>query len=241
MKDNVLKVLAIALVVFSIPFLQLGSELTINKMFSSPMIERIDNMPVFKIKSQKIQPDEIYMPMIRLEDKQNGFFCSATVISDKFAITAAHCLIGNNLSKKMRKDKFFGVAANKNKLRVNVLAAAVNKRADYALVTGDFTKFKKIDIALTPIEAVQYSQFLSSCGFPWGASPICYPVNPNLKIYFEFWAAPGGVMYPGCSGGPVIDQLNGKIIAINSVVGNGYTVFAGVTGLFETLGVQVIK
>jgi hypothetical protein len=214
--------------------------LLVNKALTPSMIQKVENMPIFEV-PQVPNKGETKAPIIRLEDPETGFFCSGTVISNDLVLTAAHCLIKNNILKGqigMRKDTFHVVSSDQERLTVEVTAAALNQRSDLGLVKGDFSQFRKADIVLTPTEAVQISPMLMACGFPWGASGICYPIG-KLSVYYEYFTTQG-LLYPGMSGGPVIDRLTNRVIAVNSAVGQGYIVIAGLTGLFEQLGVKVI-
>jgi hypothetical protein len=80
-----------------------------------------------------------------------------------------------------------------------------------------------------------------TCGYPWGAEGICYPTGNQIYMYYAQFQM-NGKMFPGMSGGPVMDVGNNAIIAVNTAVtGGGPIIVSPLIGLFETLGVEVLK
>jgi hypothetical protein len=212
------------------------------------MIETNGSLPSFT-RTQDLTP-RTFDAAVRLESPTHGFFCSGTVISDDYVLTAAHCLINldplaGHVGIRKAPVSVVGIAyADNHKESVKAFAAAVNNRADYALVKGDFRDFTKARIITNPnqlIPALQASSAVMTCGFPWGAPFACYPVG-RLEVFFEHLAGPG-LMYPGMSGGPVVGvtEVGPLILAVNTAVGSGFVVVSTLVGLFETLGVEVIE
>jgi S1-C subfamily serine protease len=56
-----------------------------------------------------------------------------------------------------------------------------------------------------------------SCGFPYGQKRLyCSTIKPKAKEFFNLIA--DGDIFPGMSGGPVIDILTGEVVGVNSKV-----------------------
>jgi hypothetical protein len=183
-----------------------------------------------------------FVALVRLESKLQGFICSGTVISDDYVLTAAHCVTE---SRGMFPDitrETLTIVSIKNEAgvikRVEAKAAALNNRADYALIKGDFREFTKLRILTDPATPLALRGPIRTCGFPWGARAICYPTDNRLNVYYAQFAI-RGILYPGMSGGPVVDDSLQAVFAVNSAVDQGFVVVAPLIGLFETLGVEV--
>lgn len=194
-------------------------------------------------------PLALQSSLVRLEDSEEGFFCSGAVISDELVLTAAHCLVEMDYSSNpfgtpsmrekpllIKSDK----AYNPNVVTVTAKALAINPQADYALVKGNFKQFKKAQFTTSVTMMFEVSNNVVACGFPWGSDSVCYPMSkrPNGPTNKTFSIGMQGYLYPGMSGGPVIDRNTNTIFAINSAVdgSDDMVILAPLIGLFETLG-----
>jgi hypothetical protein len=166
--------------------------------------------------------------------REEEFHCTAVVISHTLALTAAHCLVDSEyfMLKKpfVVKDKDFAVSGTANPV-------AVNTQADLGLVSGDFSTFRKFKLNL--------KGFLGSagpyvtCGFPWGDEGICTPFAPAANYYAEVMGK--GTIFPGMSGGPVIDVSTEEVVGINTEVNEGFIVVTPLTGVLAALHMKVLE
>lgn len=209
------------------------SVVTFKVIHQPEMIQKQDNLPVFHTKQDYSQ--NTYPGLVRLS-KDGQFFCSGAVISDDYVLTAAHCLVDEN---GQMLDEEFDVLSLDGSNKVKVTAAGINQRADYALVKGSFKQYTKTEINLDPGLPMGDSAYIA-CGFPWDSSDICYFLDSKFVTYYDGFAT-GGRLYAGMSGGPVVDLNRVMIVAVNSAVGDGYVIIMPLIGLFETLGVKVVK
>lgn len=236
-----LKTVALGVVLFILSVVALPVSKRFNQVTSPRLIYRTSDLPTFnEVQDYRLNT---YLSMVRLENKEHGFFCSGAVISDDYVLTAAHCLMEEGVFPDMNREEINVVSiptptgATKT---IAAHAAALNNRADYALIKGDFREFTKIKILAKPNMTNQLKGPIVTCGFPWGAESVCYNTGGVLVPYFERYRLEGR-LYPGMSGGPVIDMVTGSVLAVNTAVMDGGIAISPLIGLFQTLGVQVIK
>lgn len=234
----------VALIVGMVVISVVGTK--IEQAMSAKLVYKNGELPPFaEIQDTSIN---LYQALVRLETEDGNFFCSGSVISDDYVLTAAHCLMSEGIIPGIRKDTINVVSMQRETdgiiRTVKAKAAALNTRADYALIKGDFKDFSKLRITVKPTGLAQVAALPVGanivCGFPWGAEDTCYPIKSPLFTYFERFKAQG-TMYPGMSGGPVIDLSTKSVFAVNTAVMDGGIVISPLVGLFETLGVRVIK
>lgn len=169
--------------------------------------------------------------MVRILTEEGKFFCSGSVISDGLVLTAGHCISGRPVIIQS-----IVVNPGDKNVVVDGVPLMANGRADYGLITGNFVDFAHLNIQTDPTSDILYfpSEYVM-CGNPWGSSPVCYPTQRKIKKYFDCIITEGQ-LYPGMSGGPVIDLKTGLVVAVNSAVGADGVLVCPLVGLFESIG-----
>lgn len=172
--------------------------------------------------------------IVRLHDKESGrFFCSGLVISPSVIITAAHCV-----QDRPNDVPTISVQATKaSNIGVDATVLASNGRSDLAMLKGDFRIFstRAIETDAVVINKLidSYDTKLVACGFPWGGDLVCSPVKAPVRCFFSICAS--GYLYPGMSGGPVIDLKTGKAIALNTAVDHDGVILSPYINIFDIL------
>lgn len=161
------------------------------------------------------------------------FQCTAFVISNKYAITAAHCLFDENL--KLKTTDIFIYDLNLKRTKIVARAASIDIRADMGAILGDFSSFKKVRISTNGFLDTN-GPFLT-CGFPWGDKQLCSLFVPKANYYAMIQGS--GNIYPGMSGGPVVDVSKGLVVGINVQVLDGRIAVVPLNGLFGALHLEV--
>ena len=201
---------------------------------------------VSSAKELKAEKDTRHGAIVRLhmnDEPTASSFCSGTVITDTLIVTAAHCIQVGPFGGAMILD-----IRDNDKVPLGVLAMPVfvNPRADIAVLYGDFRTFQKIKISKgvkhTMNQLLDNRHSLRSCGYPWSAELTCVELTGRV---FTFEPGVGGAgisaqgwMLPGMSGGPVLDEVTGELVAVNTAVSVNHVYVSPVAGLAGMFGLD---
>lgn len=233
----ILKTIALSLLVS----LSLGLyRLTTHRTYEQ--IQVLDNLPKFGSFDKMETPQ--FRPIIILADKDNKRFCSATVVDNNYAITAAHCLTDNG---RMTKENIHVYSDTGNLVLQDAHAAGIEQRVDYGLVKGDFSQFILMAASFdTSVGELMNLGPLISCGFPHGQLRLFCNLFQNIAPYNLAYTG-FSEMFPGMSGGPVVvNSPNGPIlIGINQAVEGDITtrqpsnsIFTPIMGLLAAFDID---
>lgn len=175
---------------------------------------------------------------------ENDFRCTGAVVDASYAVTAAHCVVDGS---GMGLRSGLSVTTESDPTDVPVKLVGLVHRLDYALVEGDFSSFKsyKINHKKLGLETVQ-SQLVNtsypslikykSCGYPMGAkTQNCVTFVPLASWGFQIIG--DGQLFPGMSGGPVVDS-NNILVGVNSAVYADKSIISPIIGIFSAFGVE---
>jgi hypothetical protein len=165
--------------------------------------------------------------------------CSAFVVSNKYAITAKHCVVTNPLAMMLGVGSPYTpqVTVFKNGSPLQIAEVIWNTRqVDVVALKGNFKNYHHLnpqdhEIHLSPKDSYQ------ACGFPYGTPKmVCSDVQVlyNMK---EAYAAIGYITY-GFSGGPVINANKNKAVGVNSAISEGFMLFTPLVAIKEMLQLE---
>lgn len=176
---------------------------------------------------------DISLSIVRLHNLAGEFFCSGVVVGKRTVITAAHCVANDPGMIEIRD-------AHGKRSGTFVTVAGVSPRADYAILRGNVRRFAALQTEVTPIgilkDITSNSRQIISCGFPWSGELFCAAVTN--RVMFNFSIAGTGYLYPGMSGGPVIDLTTGKVIAVNTAVNGTVVILSPIIEIYRSTGVS---
>lgn len=184
--------------------------------------------------------------IVRLEI-DGKYTCTAFVISNDYAITAAHCVV-TAYRKLITTEVDIVSEGRKLSLKANTVGSYA--AGDLALLKGNFKEFKKLKInagfnsAIIALDSSQKMIPLFSCGYPRGvADVICYS-QVRCSPYFDIIACQG-LLYRGMSGGPAMayNPESQELVAfgLNSAMTPDSTLLAPLIGLFEVFNIKVVS
>lgn len=162
-------------------------------------------------------------PIIRIASAVK--YCSAFVINDRFALTAAHCLDPG--------DKFLVYSAT-GQLITTAEAYSAYRTLDYGAITGDFSRFSALALATQFACAEHIPSLYFACGYPGGQRELACTTVRTTNV--DTFAVLGiGAGYPGMSGGPVINTATQKVEGVVSAMKEDKFVIAPLVNPFEHL------
>jgi len=192
----------------------------------------LDNLPVYTPLTAGQAELGKWGAVIRLTNKKNGFFCSAFVISDDYALTAAHCI---DKDGTLSTEEIFIESSTMEDTGTTAIPAAMNLRGDIGAIVGDFKNFKKLRVEVPPLGFLGKKGPFVACGYPYGDQLLCVNFIPSGTEYFSVIG--GGFLFPGMSGGPVIDASSGTVAGVNCYVSTGFVGIGNLTGVFASLDI----
>jgi S1-C subfamily serine protease len=217
-------------------------------------IDVVENLPPLGDLSKALPP--IYTPVVQLGKVEKDMtytitkmfthakpkiykFCSGTVIDNNYILTAAHCVTTEDGYRSKDDILIFNEHGEDTDTVVKVVG--IDRMSDVALLKGDLHSFQfmGVDLFNTPFQTG--GPFLA-CGFPRLQNRlICSNITDLSTFYFQYAAK--GNLYPGMSGGPVVDMSKGMpiLVAVNTAVTFNQVVVSPVIGLTGTfhLGVDI--
>lgn len=182
-------------------------------------------------RSFKIQTT--YLPIVRLHDPMLGFICSAVVISDTTALTAAHCIFDEWTLSPVTVQYIVWDLLYTKEIK-NVIPVSFDRLRDVAVLNGNFREFSKIkpDFSGMLQQDLKNTQ-IKICGFPGGGELFCNSITYVSNWFFQMKFT-GGQLYRGMSGGPVMVQDNNGewwLIGVASAVFFNSIIVAPIVGI----------
>lgn len=196
-----------------------------------------------------------YFGVVRVVDSATfKGFCSAFVISDDYAISAAHCFYDENARIK---DKEYKIGTDtvideetalQSVLYTPAHLVGIHVAGDYALLKGDFKEITHLKINVSPLVMEQITNRsplpgfevpLFALGYPNGIKDGAGYMQVSCRQIADYVQC-RGAMFHGLSGGALFDPITKEVVAINYAIGeNGDTYFKLMMGIFEAFNIVV--
>ncbi len=184
--------------------------------------------------------NEARFPLVKLHRRASGyFFCSATIVTKKYAITAAHCV--SDLDKAKQGVEFRDETGKSFTPPIYASGSFYNADMDTAILVGDFKGFMPVKVITEMNSNLEHFLHpvgrLAACGYPLNGRITCTEIsNVHQNQYSLKGEVRGaGQVYPGMSGGSVNDLETGVIIGIISAMSTDEVVMAPTTEIFSDL------
>jgi hypothetical protein len=164
--------------------------------------------------------------IVKITNYKGRAFCTATVISPKLALTAEHCLGGAAFIQSIQ---------DTNKTAA-IQYSLGRESMDLGVVIGDFSAFESMSLSTSPYDTEDVS-FPKACGFPFAGELYCINFSPVGRYFFQ--QVGDAAVYPGMSGGPIINRWTGSVIGVISASDpKGNLVWSGTAELWKMLGLK---
>lgn len=205
----------------------------------------LEPLPPFDPSDALITDPRKKMPIVRLtmpesESRPDHTFCSGTVISHKYILTAAHCVDGLSPREPVLEIR----SLNGESTGISAALAGIYSRGDLALLVGDFSDFNAAPMVYStrPILDLVYSEMPKlACGYPHGGQLYCASLEHPRPFFFQV-KMDGDQLYPAMSGGPVIVLMAEQAVVVGVVTAgfeDGSSLLSPAVEVFAVTGVPV--
>ena len=202
---------------------------SVGNLFLPVKTEELGVKPI-RLVNEDGTPNKSFVRLLSV--KNHRLHCTGVVFSATMLVTARHCT-DKKYEVRDRTNKPIGIIATRK-------AAAVSE--DYAVYTGDFSSLGQSVIMTNTMELEDLVLSPSTasivlCGYPEGGPLACSPVYNIMNNVNQggFSLSGTGFLFPGMSGGPVIDLHSRKVIAVNQGAWRNLVYLAPLVELYSNL------
>lgn len=223
--------------VLTVVLLALSAALVFNSCASKEYVTKNEKLIDVKYTGEIDDSEAEFGPLIHIKNSKIGS-CSAFVISNEYALTAGHCL--NDEGDLITED--FKVFTASNQEAGVAKAASYNGRRDFGVLRGNFKKFKKVSVRKEAPLLMEWSGQFIGCGFVGGSvKPTCEEFKlMGINTFYLVGQMP---VFPGMSGGPVVDYQTGEILGV-IIAGNSgpaNCIITPLIGFDADLGIELVE